>query len=204
MLSSLMCPSLALGRDAGCSPAEGSNADLRTAPGLCFASKRDGCRKDNWTLPVTYPSHSVKHARGPCAAQAPARQARSPGGADERGARSGGAAQMVGKGFTDVKEAQYLAPAFKFDEDEHAAVMQEAASMDRVLAGHQARPRERRPSTCTHTSLLGEPAPNPGGVREAAAWCCCRARARSHASQPCDSHVQREACDAGVAARPGT
>lgn len=150
-----MCPSLALGRDAGCSPAEGSNADLRTAPGLCFASKRDGCRKDNWTLPVTYPSHSVKHARGPCAAQAPARQARSPGGADERGARSGGAAQMVGKGFTDVKEAQYLAPAFKFDEDEHAAVMQEAASMDRVLAGHQARPRERRPSTVQSRELVG-------------------------------------------------
>ncbi|KAK9840790.1 hypothetical protein WJX81_004889 [Elliptochloris bilobata] len=34
--------------------------------------------------------------------------------------------------------AEYLAPAFKFDEHEHKAVLQEAATMDRVLSGHQA------------------------------------------------------------------
>ena len=37
------------------------------------------------------------------------------------------------------KGGEYLAPAFKFDEGAHQAVLQEAATMDRVLSGHQAR-----------------------------------------------------------------
>lgn len=37
------------------------------------------------------------------------------------------------------KGSEYLAPAFKFDEEEHQAVLQEAAAMDRVLSGQQAR-----------------------------------------------------------------
>lgn len=36
------------------------------------------------------------------------------------------------------KGSEYLAPAFKFDEEEHRAVLQEAAAMDRVLSGQQA------------------------------------------------------------------
>lgn len=47
--------------------------------------------------------------------------------------------QMVGHAV-HASGDQYLAPVFKFDEEEHAAVLQEAATMDRVLSGQQARP----------------------------------------------------------------
>ena len=48
------------------------------------------------------------------------------------------AVQMVSHGAHE-EGGEYLAPAFKFDEEEHRAVLQEAAAMDRVLSGHQAR-----------------------------------------------------------------
>jgi hypothetical protein len=129
----------------------------------------------------------------------PARQARSPGGAADQGARPGGAAQMVGKNFSDVKEAQYLAPAFKFDEDEHAAVMQEAASMDRVLAGHQARPRKRRPQHSAATRAC------PASLHSSRAACArlrpvllprLQGRARALASLPAAMPGARHAASA--------
>lgn len=55
---------------------------------------------------------------------------------------------------------QYLAPVFKFDEEEHAAVLQEAATMDRVLSGQQARPSTNStaaaPSPSLDAMLCGE------------------------------------------------
>lgn len=57
---------------------------------------------------------------------------------------------MVGHGAHESGD-QYLAPAFKFDEQEHKSVLEEAATMERILSGHQA--RLKHPSQLLHLVL---------------------------------------------------